>query len=70
MSTNRNLIEANEAREEERRLSKVGAWLRDSEKEAINAARKLRIAEIDRLQLEVNALDDRYDVLEEAEEKQ
>lgn len=36
-----------------------------SEKDAIQAARKLRIAEVDRLQLEINALDARYEQLED-----
>lgn len=40
----------------------------ETEKEAIQSARKMRIAEIDRLQTEVNALDDRYDAIEEEEE--
>lgn len=40
-----------------------------SEKESINAARKLRIDEMDRLQAEVNALDARYDAIEDAEMK-
>jgi len=39
----------------------------DSIKDAISAARKLRITEMDRLQKEVNALDDRYDAIEDAE---
>lgn len=38
-----------------------------TEKDAINHARKLRIAEIDRLQMEVNALDARFDTLEDEE---
>lgn len=41
-----------------------------SEKDAISAARKYRIAEIDRLQAEVNALDERYDALEDEEMRQ
>lgn len=42
-------------------------WI--TEKDAINAARKLRIDEMDRLQAEVNALDARYDAIEDAEMK-
>lgn len=38
-----------------------------TEKDAINAARKLRIDEIDRLQKEVNLLDGRFDALEDIE---
>lgn len=38
-----------------------------NEKDAINHARKRRIAEIDRLQVEVNELDARYDFLEDQE---
>lgn len=41
----------------------------DTEKDAINAVRKLRIAEIKRLEVEVNALDARYDAIEDAEMK-
>lgn len=36
-------------------------------KAAISAARKLRINELDRLQKEVNALDERYDAIEDEE---
>lgn len=39
----------------------------NSEKEAIIAARKLRVTEIDRLTKEIGELDDRYNVLEDAE---
>lgn len=38
-----------------------------TEKLAIDYARKLRIDEIDRLQAEVNSLDERYDAIEDAE---
>lgn len=41
----------------------------DTEKLAIDVARKLRIDEMGRLQDEVNALDERYDDLEDAEMK-
>lgn len=41
--------------------------LKDTEKDAINFARKLRIAEIERLQTEINQLDERYDALEDIE---
>lgn len=41
----------------------------DTEKLAIDHARKLRIDEIDRLQAEVNSLDERYDRIEDAEMK-
>jgi hypothetical protein len=40
-----------------------------TEKATINAARKLRVAEIDRLTAEVNQLDERYDEIEDAEVK-
>lgn len=54
-------------------LRSVDGWPYDkrdlflTEKEAISAARKLSIAEIDRQQKRVNALDERYDAIEDAE---
>lgn len=43
------------------------ATLLGTERDAVSHARKLRIAEIDRLQVEVNALDARYDTLDDEE---
>lgn len=43
------------------------SYLFPTEKAAINNARQLRVAEIDRLQAEVNQLDERFDAIEDAE---
>lgn len=45
----------------------IGIDVFETEKEAINAARKFRINHIDRLQAEVNTLDERYDAIEDEE---